>query len=71
MSYAKLRMGVSTTPQVVIGKDGWLFNVSHVHDFQGLSELARVLRTGGRMLLLTTEDNFSGAWTSRFWYCRT
>jgi ubiquinone/menaquinone biosynthesis C-methylase UbiE len=36
----------------------------------GLSELARVLRTGGRMLLLTTEDNFSGAWTSRFWYCR-
>ena len=26
---------------------------------------------GGRMLLLTTEDNFSGAWTSRLWYCRT
>jgi hypothetical protein len=23
------------------------------------------------MLLLTTEDNFSGAWTSRFWCCRT
>jgi hypothetical protein len=23
------------------------------------------------MLLLTTEDNFSGAWTSRFWYCQT
>ena len=23
------------------------------------------------MLLLTTEDNFSGAWTSRLWYCRT
>lgn len=38
---------------------------------KGLGELARVLRTGGRMLLLTTEDNFSGAWTSRFWYCRT
>ena len=37
----------------------------------GLSELARVLRKGGRMLLLTTEDNFSGAWTSRVWYCRT
>jgi ubiquinone/menaquinone biosynthesis C-methylase UbiE len=37
----------------------------------GLSELSRVLRTGGRMLLLTTEDNFSGAWTSRIWYCRT
>jgi ubiquinone/menaquinone biosynthesis C-methylase UbiE len=38
---------------------------------KGLSEMARVLRTGGRLLLLTTEDNFSGAWTSRFWYCRT
>jgi ubiquinone/menaquinone biosynthesis C-methylase UbiE len=38
---------------------------------KGLSECARVLRAGGRMLLLTTEDNFSGAWTSRFWYCRT
>jgi ubiquinone/menaquinone biosynthesis C-methylase UbiE len=38
---------------------------------KGLSELARVLRPGGRMLLLTTEDNFSGAWTSRVWYCRT
>ena len=37
----------------------------------GLSELARVLRPGGRMLLLTTEDNFSGAWTSRFWCCQT
>ena len=23
------------------------------------------------MLLLTTEDNFSGAWTSRMWCCRT
>ena len=29
------------------------------------------MRTGGRMLLLTTEDNFSGAWTSRMWCCRT
>jgi ubiquinone/menaquinone biosynthesis C-methylase UbiE len=38
---------------------------------RGLSELSRVLAKGGRMLLLTTEDNFSGAWTSRFWYCRT
>ncbi|MGD9719591.1 MAG: class I SAM-dependent methyltransferase [Pirellulales bacterium] len=37
----------------------------------GLAELARVLQPGGRMLLLTTEDNFSGAWTSRVWYCRT
>jgi hypothetical protein len=23
------------------------------------------------MLLLTTEDSFSGAWTSRLWCCRT
>jgi ubiquinone/menaquinone biosynthesis C-methylase UbiE len=37
----------------------------------GLGELSRVMRAGGRMLLLTTEDNFSGAWTSRMWYCRT
>lgn len=37
----------------------------------GLSELARVLRRGGRMFLLVTEDSFSGAWTSRFWCCRT
>jgi ubiquinone/menaquinone biosynthesis C-methylase UbiE len=38
---------------------------------KGLSEMSRVLSRGGRLLLLTTEDNFSGAWTSRFWYCRT
>jgi ubiquinone/menaquinone biosynthesis C-methylase UbiE len=37
----------------------------------GLAELARVLKKGGRMFLLTTEDNFSGAWTSRLWCCRT
>ncbi|MCA9231022.1 MAG: class I SAM-dependent methyltransferase [Planctomycetales bacterium] len=37
----------------------------------GLAEMARVLARGGRMLLLTTEDSFSGAWTSRLWYCRT
>jgi len=37
----------------------------------GLSELSRVMRPGARMLLLATEDNFGGAWTSRFWCCRT
>jgi ubiquinone/menaquinone biosynthesis C-methylase UbiE len=37
----------------------------------GLAELARVMKPKGRMLLLTTEDNFSGAWTSRLWFCRT
>jgi ubiquinone/menaquinone biosynthesis C-methylase UbiE len=37
----------------------------------GLAELARVMVPGGRMLLLTSEDTFSGAWTSRVWCCRT
>ncbi|MBX7165191.1 MAG: class I SAM-dependent methyltransferase [Pirellulales bacterium] len=37
----------------------------------GLAELARVMRPGGRLLLLTTEDSLSGAWTSRLWHCRT
>ena len=37
----------------------------------GLAEMARVLRRQGRMFLLTTEDSFSGAWTSRIWCCRT
>jgi ubiquinone/menaquinone biosynthesis C-methylase UbiE len=37
----------------------------------GLAELSRVMMPGARMLLLTTEDNFSGAMTSRVWCCRT
>ncbi|MDA7978155.1 MAG: class I SAM-dependent methyltransferase [Pirellulales bacterium] len=37
----------------------------------GLRELHRVMQPGGSMLLLTTEDNFGGAWTSRLWRCRT
>ncbi len=46
--------------------------LEHLPDARlGLSELARVMRPGARMLLLTTEDNFSGAWTSRMWCCRT
>ena len=46
--------------------------LEHLPDARmGLAELARVMRRGGRMFLLTTEDNFSGAWTSRLWYCRT
>ncbi len=46
--------------------------LEHLPEAQpGLAELSRVMRPGGRMLLLTTEDNFSGAWTSRFWCCRT
>ncbi|MGD0899757.1 MAG: class I SAM-dependent methyltransferase [Thermoguttaceae bacterium] len=46
--------------------------LEHLPDARvGLSELARVMMPGARMLLLTTEDNFSGAWTSRVWCCRT
>jgi len=46
--------------------------LEHLPDARlGLSELSRVLRRGGRMLLLATEDTFSGAWTSRMWCCRT
>ena len=37
----------------------------------GLAELSRVMMPGAKMLLLTTEDNFSGAWVSRLWCCRT
>jgi ubiquinone/menaquinone biosynthesis C-methylase UbiE len=37
----------------------------------GLRELARVMTPGGRMLLLTTEESFGGAWTSYIWHCRT
>lgn len=46
--------------------------LEHLPDARlGLAELARVMRPGARMLLLTTEDNLSGAWTSRVWCCRT
>jgi len=34
-------------------------------------ELARVLRPGGKLLLMCTEDTFTGAWCSRLWHCRT
>ena len=46
--------------------------LEHLPDARlGLAELSRVMLPGARMLLLTTEDTFSGAWTSRMWCCRT
>jgi ubiquinone/menaquinone biosynthesis C-methylase UbiE len=46
--------------------------LEHLPEAQiGLAELSRVMVPGAKMLLLTTEDTFSGAWTSRLWCCRT
>ncbi len=46
--------------------------LEHLPDARpGLAELSRVMMPGARILLLTTEDNFSGAWTSRMWGCCT
>jgi ubiquinone/menaquinone biosynthesis C-methylase UbiE len=46
--------------------------LEHLPDARaGLAELARVMAPGAKMLLLTTEDNFPGACTSRVWRCRT
>jgi ubiquinone/menaquinone biosynthesis C-methylase UbiE len=46
--------------------------LEHLPDARlGLAELSRVMQPGAKMLLLTTEDTFSGAWTSRMWCCRT
>jgi len=49
---------------------GWV--LEHLPDPRpGLKELARILRRGGKLLLLTTEDTWLGAVCSRLWHCRT
>lgn len=49
---------------------GWV--LEHLPDpSMGLSELARVLKPGGKLLLMCTEDTLSGAMCSRMWHCRT
>ncbi len=49
---------------------GWV--LEHLPDPRpGLSELARVLQIGGKLLLLVTEDTLTGSMCSRMWHCRT
>ena len=49
---------------------GWV--LEHLPDpVPGLRELARVMSPRGKLLLLCTEDTFTGAWCSRLWHCRT
>ena len=49
---------------------GWV--IEHLPDPKpGHTEMGRMLRPGGSLLLLTTEDTFTGFMTSHTWKCRT
>jgi ubiquinone/menaquinone biosynthesis C-methylase UbiE len=49
---------------------GWV--IEHLPDpAPGLNEFERVLQPGGSILMLVTEDNLAGSFTSRTWHCRT
>lgn len=46
------------------------YAIEHLSDARsGLAELARVLSVGGRLLLLTTEDRWTGYLTAKTWNC--
>jgi SAM-dependent methyltransferase len=49
---------------------GWV--LEHLPDPRpGLLSLARVLRPGGKLLLMVTEDTFTGRWCARLFHCWT
>ncbi len=49
---------------------GWV--IEHLPEpSPGLKEMARVLKPGGSLLLMATEDTITGALSSRTWKCRT
>lgn len=49
---------------------GWV--LEHLPDPRpGLSELARIMEPKGKLLLMVTEDTFTGTMCSRMWHCRT
>lgn len=49
---------------------GWV--IEHLPDPRpGLRELHRVMKPGGKLLLMATENTFTGRWCGRLWHCRT